>query len=56
MNFVLIPRFAEMSGYTKKAIEQKIFKRVWLQGVHYVRAPDGRIFINVERVEKWAKG
>jgi len=56
MRYVLINRFAAQSGYSEKAIRRKIEEGVWVQGRQYRRAPDGRIMIDVEGVEKWVEG
>ena len=53
MRWVLVKKFAEMSGYSEEAVRQKIKKSVWLWGVHYRKAPDGRLVVNIEEVEKW---
>jgi hypothetical protein len=49
-------RYAELSGYTVKAIERKIEAGVWLEGRQFRKAPDGRIMIDVEGVERWVEG
>ena len=36
-------KMAEISGYTRKALEKKIETGVFLQGRHYLKSPDGRI-------------
>ncbi len=56
MNQVLVDKFAELSGYTRKAVEAKIDTGVWIEGVQYCRAPDRRIVINIEKVEAWQRG
>ena len=53
---VLIPVAAMRLGYTQKAIERKIESGVWLEKVHWNRAPDGRRFINMEAVTRWIRG
>lgn len=56
MKYVTIKKFAELSGYTEKAVRGKIEKGVWLQGSHYRKAPDGRVMIACEAVERWVEG
>jgi hypothetical protein len=56
VNLVLLPRFAELSGYTEKAIRRKIEEGIWLEGREYVKAPDRHILIDIAKVEKWARG
>lgn len=53
---VLLKKYAEQSGYTEKALREKIHKGVWAEGVHYYRSPDRHIVINIEEVEKWQRG
>lgn len=52
--FVTIDKAAEETGYSKRAIETKINRGIWLEGREYVRAPDQRVLIDREGVEKWA--
>ena len=47
--------FAKVSGYTEKALRDKISTGVWVEGLHYYRAPDRHILINVKEVEKWQR-
>lgn len=54
--FVTLARFAELSGYSEKAVSRKIEDGVWLEGHEYVRAPDGRLLIDMEGFERWAEG
>ena len=55
MRYKTIRSFSEGSGYSEKAVREKIFKGVWQQGREYRRAPDGRIMIDVQGVEKWVE-
>lgn len=51
--YVTIKHYSQQSGYTEEAIRQKIKKGIWRLSKHVHRAPDGRLMINVEEVEKW---
>jgi len=53
LKWVLIVKFAELSGYTKGAIEMKIKKGQWENQLHFRKGPDGKYQINVEEVMKW---
>lgn len=53
--YVLIPKFCEETGYSARAVETKIHRGVWVQGRQYIRAPDGRILIDMEGYQKWAE-
>lgn len=52
---VTIKKYAELSGYTEKAIRGKIDTGVWVQGIHYYKSPDKHIIINIQEVEKWQR-
>lgn len=53
---ITVAKASEEFGYTKDAIYQKIRNKRWLQGKHYERAPDRRIFINRTAVLAWIIG
>jgi hypothetical protein len=53
MKWVLINKVIELIGYTDDAIRSKISKGVWLSGIHWRKAPDGRLFFNIEAIQKW---
>jgi hypothetical protein len=48
-----IEKFSELSGYSPHAIRSKIKRGDWLRDRVWVKAPDGRILINIEGYEKW---
>jgi hypothetical protein len=50
---VLIPLAAALFGYTEKAIQRKIQEGIWVEGLHWRRAPDSRIVIIRKGVEEW---
>lgn len=56
LRHVTIAKFAAESGYTEDAIRAKIKNGVWLEGVVWVKAPDGRILISIEGYETWVQG
>jgi hypothetical protein len=56
MKWVTIKKAAELSGYSEKAIRNKNEKGVWRQGDIWIKAPDGRILISIEGIERWAEG
>lgn len=53
MKWVLINKVVDLIGYTDDAIRSKISKGVWLLGVHWRKAPDGRLVFNLEAIQKW---
>lgn len=56
MQWVLIPVFSNLTGYSEKAVRCKIQEGVWIEGKHYRRAPDGRITMNLPAYNKWVEG
>lgn len=54
--WVTIKRFSELSGYTEKAIRNKIDRGVWTNGKHWTKSPDGRIQMNLLAIEQWITG
>lgn len=56
IEWVLIPAFCALTGYTKRAVETKIYRGVWIEGVHYKKAPDGRIVMNLGAYNEWVSG
>ena len=52
----LLPAAAAALGYTVKAIERKIERGEWVEGVHWGKAPDGRRYINLDKVTAWMGG
>lgn len=45
-----------VTGYTVKAIERKIERGDWVEGKVWIRAPDGRILIDIVGYQKWVEG
>jgi hypothetical protein len=56
LNWVTIPRFCELSGYTDKAVRSKMLEGVWLKDVVWCKAPDNRILISLRGYEAWVEG
>lgn len=56
MKWVLIKKIIELIGISDDAIRAKIARGVWLHGIHWRKAPDGRIYCNLEAIQKWIEG
>lgn len=54
VRFVTVEKFGDFSGYTPDAVRSKIKRGDWLEGAVWVKAPDGRILIDIEGYEQWA--
>lgn len=51
--YVTIALAAAMTGYSVKAIQRKIEGGTWLVGEVCIRAPDGRLLIDMQAYERW---
>jgi hypothetical protein len=56
MDWVRISKLAELTGYTVNAIRKKTRSGYWVEGVHWRKAPDGRLFFNTRAIEQWVQG
>ena len=56
VQWLLVPVFCGVTGYSDKAVRRKIENGIWQEGVHYRRAPDGHITMNLMRYYKWVEG
>ncbi len=54
IRYVTILRFCELSGYTEEAVKAKRRDGKWIEGQVWIKAPDGRILIDLEGYEAWA--
>ena len=55
-DFVTIEKCAELLGLTEEAIRQYKKKGQWREKIHWFKAPNGRIFINIKAVNQWIVG
>lgn len=53
--YVVIAKAAEVTGYSRRAIEEKIAKGVWLEGREWFKAPDGRRLISIAGFARWVE-
>jgi hypothetical protein len=54
--YVTIELAAAVTGYSVEAIETKIKRGVWVEGLEWKHAPDGRRLIDLRGVEQWVEG
>jgi hypothetical protein len=55
VGYVLIPRMAELTGYSKRAIEIKIARGQWREGIEWRKAPDGHRMISLDGFRAWVE-
>ncbi len=53
MDWVTKNRLAELTGLTKGAIDRRRERGIWLEGVHWKKAGDGRVWYNMKAIEQW---
>jgi len=56
MKYVLASKLSELTGYTVDAIRGKRTYGVWLENIHWVKAPDGRLLFNIDAIYRWMEG
>ena len=56
MNYVTIKKCADLYGLTEESIRSLKKKGDWREKTQWVKAPNGRIFINVKGVDEWIEG
>ncbi|WP_139558304.1 MerR family transcriptional regulator [Methylotetracoccus oryzae] len=54
--YATIRKFSDMCGYSEEGIRQNIKKGIWREKIHWIRAPNGRILINILGVQAWFEG
>lgn len=55
MKWVKPKRYYELSGDTEDAVQKKIARGVWLEGVQFKTAPDGCRWFNTEAIDQWVE-
>lgn len=51
--WISISKCSEKLGVSEEAIRALKKKGYWREQTHWVKAPNGRIFINVKGVDEW---
>lgn len=55
LRYVRVKRFEELTGYSEKAVYEKIRAGVWIEGRQYRKAPDGHVLVDLEGFERWVE-
>lgn len=55
LNLITAKKLADLSGYTEGALRKKIHDGIFVQGVHFLKSPDGRIHFDLQEYEKWVR-
>ncbi len=55
VGYKTLSKIAEETGYTEKALRNKIQTGVWEYGVQWWYAPDSRIMVSIEAYNSWVE-
>jgi hypothetical protein len=55
MKWVKMRRYLELSGDTEDAVQKKVARGLWLDGLHYKTGPDNVRWFNIEAIEQWVE-
>lgn len=55
MRYLTVKKFSSESGYTEAAIRAKMADGTWLKDYVWLKAPDGRVLIDVDGYEAWVE-
>ena len=55
VGYKTLSKIAEETGYTEKALRNKIQTGVWEYGVQWWYAPDNRIIVSIEAYNSWVE-
>lgn len=53
LNWLRTKKYAELSGHTIDALNSKRRNGIWLEHIHWIKAPDGNIYYNWKKIEEW---
>jgi len=54
--FVTVELCSAITGLSKGAVGKRIERGYWIEGRQFRRAEDGRIWIDMQAVERWVQG
>lgn len=55
MRWVKLNKYCDLTGDTPDAVYAKNRRGLWTPGVHFKKAPDGCLWVNIEEVNKWVE-
>ena len=51
--YVTIKGAAAAMGLSEGAVRKRLERGIWLEGLHYRKAPDTRIYLDMRAIEAW---
>lgn len=55
IRWVKLKKYCELSGDTPEAVRNRRRRGVWLDGKQAKCAPDGNLWINLQKVQEWVE-
>lgn len=56
LRWVRLRRYCELTGESPNGVHQRRKAGKWLDGRHCRIGPDGRLWVNLEEVQRWVEG
>ncbi len=53
--YVKLDVFEQTTGYSPDAVQKKIKRGEWREGIHFRRAPDGHILMDLRAYNAWVE-
>lgn len=53
--YVQLDVFERLTGYSADAVQKKVNRGIWREGVHFRRAPDGHVFMDLRAYHQWVE-
>lgn len=53
MKWALVKKYHELTGKTEKAFNRMREDGKIAEGLHWKKGPDGRIWVNLEEMDRW---
>lgn len=50
-----LKKYTQLQGMTEDAFRSKIKNGILIEGVHYIKAPDGNINVNWRAMDEWVE-
>jgi hypothetical protein len=55
LRWVKLKRYCELIGDTPDAVQKKIARGLWAEGVHFKTGPDGVRYFNLPAIDQWVE-
>lgn len=54
--YVLASVLEREMGITPESAKKKRYRGYWIEGVHWIKGPDSRIYYHFPNIQRWAAG